>query len=632
MRAKPESIDGYFFEKGKSPRLFWPILGLLVAAIALTSKQEDPGVLAVGILLAVVSVYPFYFWLIGWSHGLPIWPVFAAVTGLSAAMPMVQDTVNLGNYTPLEIATGGMTMVGFVLLGTIVWLTLTSRMTLPPRQLLMVSRQNAVGYLFAFLAAGVLYQINTFGSWVNLPGGLMQVARGILTALSCAAIFVLAFQAGRGLLSAAQKWWLAALVVLFALFAVVSLLLAQAVVPLALAVFGYTLGRGRIAWQAALVAIAFVAIFHAGKFQMRQNYWVDGKQGVLNGVTFATLPVFFFDWLTFGTEELTGVRLRAQPRAEAAETSTLVERAGNMHMLLLVQQRTPSQVPYFMGKTYEPILGLLVPRFISSKKGISHAGNVLLSVNYGLQTLEGSKGTSIYWGLVAEAYANFGYAGVAGLAIVLGIFYAIVGNLTVGVPMTSLRFVLALLIMGAATRADTMGVFVTSQFQGIIGASLAALVLMQRQRNPIANQTFIGGPGSDSPLNPGRPRGRRWESWQPENRGLSGQEERAAMKQKLAKVYGRRASLPRWASFRQRAIMMEITKLEQQLEMHASAGEPQAGEVGETGQTKDVEGRPPHTAGPADEKTEALTPGRPRRPRQVAVPYRNYRGYRSDRG
>ena len=623
MRAKPESIDGYFFEKGKSPRLFWPILGLLVAAIALTSKQEDPGVLAVGILLAVVSVYPFYFWLIGWSHGLPFWPVFAAVTGLSAALPMVQDTKNLGNYTPLEIATGGMTMVGFVLLGTIVWLTLTSRMTLPPRQLLMVSRQNAVAYLFAFLVTGVLYQINNFGGWVNLPGGLMQVVRGVVTAMSCAAIFVLAFQAGRGLLNSAQKWWLAALVVLFALFAIISLLLNQAIIPVALALFGYTMGRGRVAWQATFVAAALMAVFHAGKFQMRQNYWLDGNQGMLTGVNLSTLPSFFFDWLTFGTEELTGVRLRVQPRADV-EASTLVERAGNMHMLLLVQRKTPSEVPYFMGKTYEPILGLLVPRFISSKKGISHAGNVLLSVNYGLQTVEQTKGTSIHWGLVAEAYANFGYAGVAGLAIVLGIFYAIVGNLTVGVPMTSLRFVLALLIMGAATRADTMGIFVTSQFQGIIGASLAALVLMQRQRNPIANQTFIGGPGSDSPLNPGRPRGRRWESWQPENRGLSGQEERAAMKQKLAKVYGRRASLPRWASFRQRAIMMEITKLEQQLGMDADARESGAREAApetESGRGANVSSG--YGVVPVD---------RPRRPRQVAVPYRNYRGYRSDRG
>jgi hypothetical protein len=52
--------------------------------------------------------------------------------------------------------------------------------------------------------------------------------------------------------------------------------------------------------------------------------------------------------------------------------------------------------------------------------------------------------------------------------------------------MTSLRFVLGLLIMAAATKADTMGVFITSQFQGIVGVSLAAMVLMRRQGNPFA--------------------------------------------------------------------------------------------------------------------------------------------------
>ena len=54
--------------------------------------------------------------------------------------------------------------------------------------------------------------------------------------------------------------------------------------------------------------------------------------------------------------------------------------------------------------------------------------------------------------------------------------------------MTSLRFVLGLLIMAAATRADTMGVFVTTQFQGVVGVSLAAMVLMRRQENPFGGE------------------------------------------------------------------------------------------------------------------------------------------------
>jgi len=126
MKAGATDIGFQLFDKSKSTRLFWPVLGLVVAAIAMTSKQQDPGVLGVGILLAVVSVYPFYFWLINWAQGLPVWPLFAAINGLTAALPMFQDTSSLEGYSALEIATGGMVLVGFVLLGTIVWLTLSS--------------------------------------------------------------------------------------------------------------------------------------------------------------------------------------------------------------------------------------------------------------------------------------------------------------------------------------------------------------------------------------------------------------------------------------------------------------------------------------------------------------------------
>jgi hypothetical protein len=162
-------------------------------------------------------------------------------------------------------------------------------------------------------------------------------------------------------------------------------------------------------------------------------------------------------------------------------------------MLLLVQKKAGIDVPYLNGASYAPIPRLLIPRFIDDQKGISHAGNVMLTVNYGVQTIEQTAGTSIFWGLVPEAYANFGYLGMAGLAVVLASFYGWITNLSVGVPMTSLRFVLGLLIMGAATKADTMGVFITSQFQGIVGVSLAAMLLMRRQPNPFAEEQASGG-------------------------------------------------------------------------------------------------------------------------------------------
>jgi hypothetical protein len=179
---------------------------------------------------------------------------------------------------------------------------------------------------------------------------------------------------------------------------------------------------------------------------------------------------------------------KAGNKSEEDESATsLFERAGNIQMLLLVQKKSPGEVPFLNGISYEHIPRLLVPRLIDSEKGSAHVGNILLTVNYGVQSAETAMGgTSIAWGLVPEAYANFGYLGVGALAVFLGLFYGYFTRLSIGVPMTSLRFVIGLLIMAAATRADTMGLFVTSQFQAIVGVSAAALFLMRRQPNPLA--------------------------------------------------------------------------------------------------------------------------------------------------
>lgn len=581
------------FEKGKTSRLFWPVLGLVVAAVVTTAKQQDPSVLAVGVLLGIVSVYPFYFWLINWSRGIPAWPLFCAITGLTAAMPMFQDTQNLSDYTPMEISTGGMTMTGFILLGTIVWLSLGSRQQARPATILMVSRVHAERYLLGFLALGVAYQISGFTGWLQLPGNLMQVVRGLTGALSTAAIFTLAFQHGRGALRAPVVVCYLAMTTLTVCFILTSLLLAQAIVPVALAIFGYALGKGNFPWKAAAGCLVALALLQPGKYQMRERYW-GGESGEF--VTIGTIPTYFTEWIGYGIEAM-GVNVGLQkPLQEDKSAMTLFERSGTLHMLLLVQQKSPNVVPFMNGATYEPIPRLLLPRFIDDQKGISHAGNVMLTVNYGLQTLEQTASTSIHWGLVPEAYANFGYVGVAALAIVLGAFYAFVGNMTEGVPLTSLRFVLGILIMGAASRADTMGVFVTTQFQGIVGACLGAALLMTRQPNPLAGREsppVRGAYGSERPRKEeGRCRtgavGRGVaEEFEREKVGgvcleavsprlgsvfqkdsSSGEEQRCdveEMRARLGRIYGANKPLPRWAAFRHRAIMLEIERFEAQV-------------------------------------------------------------------
>lgn len=319
------------FEKAKTSRLFWPVLGLVVGAVFTTAKQQDTSILAVGILLGVVSVYPFYFWLINWSRGLPAWPLFCAITGLTAAMPMFQATPNLYEYTPMEITTGGMTMTGFILLGTIVWLSMTVRNHARPATILMVSHVHAERYLLGFLALGVVYQVNGFTGWVQLPGNLMQVVRGLTGALSTAAIFTLAFQHGRGALRAPVVVCYLAMTVLTVCFILTSLLLAQAIVPVALAVFGYALGKGRFPWKTAVVCLSALALLQPGKYLMRDKYWGEESPGL----NLQALPGYFTEWIGYGIDAMgANVGLR-NPMPEEKSAMTLFERSGTLHMLLL---------------------------------------------------------------------------------------------------------------------------------------------------------------------------------------------------------------------------------------------------------------------------------------------------------
>ena len=489
-------------EQQKPTQLFYVTLAIIAAVVFITAKESDPGLVATGVVLALVSAYPFYFWLLGWSQGLPIWPVFALVNGITAALPIIQDPVTLEGYTPGEVVVGGMTMAGFIILGTAVWLALSTGKTKPPQVVWMIARQHSERYLFGFVLAGLVFQLNQLGGWIVFPGNTMQVVRGITIALNTMGIFVLAFYDGRGLLSRPQSLWLMLLAGVSALAAAAGLIMATAIVPVAMLLMGYTLGAGRIPWRACMVVFLVAAVLHPGKYAMRELYWGPERPAF----KVSMLPQFYLDWFSNGLQHIGDSVRSKETQQEDERPSSIFERSGNLHMLLLVQQKSPDEVPFLNGITYEPIPRLLVPRFLDSDKGFSHAGNVMLTVNYGLQSIEQTRSTSIYWGLVPEAYANFGFIGVAALAVLLGVFYAYVTRLSAGVPMTSLRFVLGLLILGAATKADTMGVFITQQFQGVVGVMIAAVFLMRREHNPLADVPEAFG-GMRGQLRTGRVRG-----------------------------------------------------------------------------------------------------------------------------
>jgi hypothetical protein len=438
------------------------------------------------VLLQLIGVAPFYIWLMGRRHGLPIWPAFALYSCSLAVMPALQKAQALSRFQDDEILQGLLTMAGFFVLGTIVWLSLTARDPKPPKKVLMLESGSAIQSLLWCIGIGLAFQINMLTGWVPMPGNSMQVLRGVAGGLSFLGIFAMAYFHGAGLLKGGQITLYLFLTLCLLSVSLAGLLIANIVQPVALGVIGYTLGAGRPPWAALAGLFLAVAVLHSGKYEMRDRYGSFGEGGQAVGLF--SLPSFYSEWVSYGFGELGGLSGIVQGGGEEDSPTTVFERSGNLHMLLLVQQKSPDQVPFLNGLTYEPIPQMLIPRFLMPNKSISHAGNILLSTNYGLVDIEGVFSVSIGWPLIAEAYANFGYFGVFLLSIVLASAYSLATKLSAGVPITSFRFVAGLVVLASVTNENTLGVFVGSQFQGIVGVALASFFLMRRQPNPFAEE------------------------------------------------------------------------------------------------------------------------------------------------
>lgn len=139
-------------------------------------------------------------------------------------------------------------------------------------------------------------------------------------------------------------------------------------------------------------------------------------------------------------------------------------------------------MPGLQGASYAIIPTLLVPRVLAPDKPTSHEGTTLLNIHYGLQRRDDTVTTTIGWGLFNEAYGNFGYAGVVGLGVVLGLAFGAFARWTQDVPELSARFLAGVLVLSIAFQTEfSAGVLVTSLFQSAVAVVGLMLLLGARR-------------------------------------------------------------------------------------------------------------------------------------------------------
>ncbi len=452
---------------------FWVVVGGL-AVYALPNAWNSPILLVfMGGAVGFCALLPGYLWCAGKAPGLPIFPLLALTYVWTFAFPLMAQKSLIAAYdVPVQLE-AAITAILFLAAATWIWWKVMRARKPTPSVIIALPSDTTNRIFLIGLAGCCLGQMAMTAGWLNIPGGAGHLLVAAMAACSILSIMILGHNLGRRFLSPKEQGLFLFLLVAWLVITTTGILLINSLAAASVAIIAFTLGRGKLPIPHVVLTLIVFGFLHIGKMPMRAQRQMEG--GGLQPIDY---PGFYIRWFEHSLDALPEVFQSDTER----KTATITERSSLIQMTMLVQSKTPSEVPYLGGETYAAIPRLLLPRMIDPDKPWSHEGAILMCIAYGLQTREMSKQTSIAFGLLAEAYANFGYVGVVGLALLVGWVCGVATRMGRHVPLTSLRGLASLLALSAALQVEyTAGVLVTTLFQEMVVLAVMSLLLMRRQ-------------------------------------------------------------------------------------------------------------------------------------------------------
>lgn len=438
--------------------------------------------------------------------GVPLLPMLVVQHLVVYGLPIFFNRETLERYPAGLITQAGIELFIFLFTLAVAWgasLRLFNRSSpvshgLPEYRRGGSKKLRAIAFLL--LGISVLYQVLDHAGLLApvtalLPAGSSSILYDAVAAASTCGMFIGALLIGTREMPAGGRlsYWL--LVAASMLMAAEDFILAGAAVYVAAVGIGLFWSSGRMPWR-FFVAVGLLAAFlNLGKHAERDLH--ASPQGVENtSVTLSQLPARYAEWIGVSWDFLTGKTDQFKKRwadelgeSEADDAGqSLLERINNLDNLLFVMSAVEIQrVPLLHGATYLLIPRLMIPRVMEPNKPRSHAGQILLNVHFGRQDLESTLETYIAWGLLPEAYGNFGpWFGALILGAVLGFLCAWLENWTASKLVISLEGFVAFIIFAGLANSYEMvaSVLVTSIFQAVVPVVLAALPFVQRMVAP----------------------------------------------------------------------------------------------------------------------------------------------------
>ncbi len=480
-------------------RTMFPASAVLAACALFLAATHSPGALAFA-MMAAGALLALHVWADS-GLGVPLMPMLVVQQLVVNAAPILSRHEVVTYYPAAYVTSAGLEVFAFCLALAGAWrlgMNVFSPASPLASALVGVDRGGIAGLsrlgfglagsATAFLALQSLNLISFL--FEILPAGSYPIIGAVTAVASGCGFFLLAMILGSGEMRRGTQIAFWSLMAANCLISASSLLLSSAFGVIAAIVIGLFWSSGRIPWKFIALTMTLISFLNVGKYGMRDHYWrsLDEDQNRLT-VTFATMPNFYSEWAQSSFNSLTAEavdpHLLADPRAKKVADQGLFQRLNNLQNLLyVIDAMEQSHIPPLEGETYIIIPPLLIPRLFWPDKPRSHEGQIILNVHFGRQLLESTFTTYVAWGLLAEAYGNFGpIKGVLLIGAVLGFFFAWAENFTTRKPLLSTEgFVAFVVFLGLANSYEMVAsVMVTTIFQSVAPVIIACSPFVRRK-------------------------------------------------------------------------------------------------------------------------------------------------------
>ncbi len=478
-------------------RLIIPIVGLVLVEVLHLTGVGSPGASAFA-FIGFGTCLALGIWC-SRATGLPLVPLMAVQNLIIYGIPIVTNHETITTYSPLFVFNAGLEVLSFDLAMAVSW-WMAMQVFSPSRPVCHALReykktgskgmtQLGFGMVIGSTAFLALQSQNLLGAfYLFLPNGADSILNTLLSVMNACGVFLISMEVGSGEASLVQKTVFYASLVINTMISADGFLLAAAAANLITAAIGFFWGSGRIPWRYLTVTMALLSFLNIGKTTMRSRYWGNDDRSAVE-ITTVQLPSLYMEWAEASYNGLldnnvTPVSANDQGLALTNKNQTLLDRIDNLqNMLFVIDAVQAGHIDTLHGASYSLIPPLLIPRVLWPNKPRSHEGQVMLNVHFGRQDLASTFTTYIAWGLLPEAYGNFGpIEGTVLLGIFLGVFFAWIEKASARKLIVSTEGFLCLCMLLSLVNSFEMvaSVFVTATFQSMIVIVVASYPFVQR--------------------------------------------------------------------------------------------------------------------------------------------------------